>query len=149
MIQTATLRDAEEILALQKSAYISEAELYNDYGIQPLTQTLPELCDEMRTKVFLKLEAAGRIVGSVRACEKAGTCCIGKLVVHPDYRNRGLGARLMAAIEARFTDSVRYELFTGHNSVKNLYLYQKLGYRMFKTEKITCNLCLVFLEKVR
>jgi len=39
-IGDATVADAEHILELQKLAYISEAEIYNDYNIPPLIQTL-------------------------------------------------------------------------------------------------------------
>jgi hypothetical protein len=35
-----------------------------------------------------------------------------------------------APIRPRVAD--RYELFTGHKSARNLYSYQKLGYREFK-----------------
>jgi hypothetical protein len=41
----------------------------------------------------------------------------------------------------------RYELFTGHKSKRNLYLYKKLGYCEFRREKVSENLSLVFLEK--
>ena len=40
MITKALYSDLEEILALQKLAYQSEAELYDDYTIPPLTQSL-------------------------------------------------------------------------------------------------------------
>ena len=43
MIQHAELRDAAEILALQKIAYRSEAAIYDDDAIPPLTQTLAEM----------------------------------------------------------------------------------------------------------
>ena len=39
-IEPAMIEDAAEILALQKLAYRSEAEIYNDFSIQPLLQTL-------------------------------------------------------------------------------------------------------------
>ena len=39
-IEQATIEDAQEILALQKLAYTSEAEIYNDFTILPLHQTL-------------------------------------------------------------------------------------------------------------
>ena len=42
-IEQATTNDAAEILALQKLAYVSEAEIYDDFGIQPLTQTVETL----------------------------------------------------------------------------------------------------------
>jgi hypothetical protein len=40
MITQAAAADAAEILALQKLAYQSEAAIYQDYSIPPLTQTL-------------------------------------------------------------------------------------------------------------
>jgi len=36
LIERATISDAEEILALQKLAYRSEAEIYHDFNIPPL-----------------------------------------------------------------------------------------------------------------
>ena len=42
--------------------------------------------------------------------------------------------------------SKRFELFTVDKSQKNLYLYQKLGYEMFKTEKID-NINFIYLAK--
>ena len=42
-IEQAMIDDAQEILALQKLAYQSEAEIYNDFTIPPLHQTLDEI----------------------------------------------------------------------------------------------------------
>jgi GNAT superfamily N-acetyltransferase len=147
MITRAAAADAAEILALQKLAYQSEAAIYQDYGIPPLTQTLPEIKAEFLRRHFLKAVAAGRIVGSVRAHLDQGTCCLGRLIVHPAYQNQGLGTKLMAEIEACFPEARRYELFTGHRSARNLYLYQKLGYRPVRSEKVSEKLTMVFLEK--
>jgi GNAT superfamily N-acetyltransferase len=147
IITQATAADAAEILDLQKLAYQSEAAIYQDYGIPPLTQTLAEIEAEMQNQLFLKAVAAGLIVGSVRAYLEQGTCCIGRLIVHPAYQNRGLGTKLMAEIGACFPDAQRYELFTGHRSARNLYLYQKLGYRPVRSERVSEKLTMVFLEK--
>ncbi|MBN1934619.1 MAG: GNAT family N-acetyltransferase [Anaerolineae bacterium] len=156
-ISRATVDDAAEILALQKLAYRSEAEIYGDYTIQPLTQTLEETLAEFEAQTVLKAvsgeytvagESIGRrIVGSVRGYERDGTCYIGKLIVHPDAQNQGLGARLMRKIEACFPHVERCELFTGSGSEKNLYLYRKLGYQTLREQQINEQLALVFLEK--
>lgn len=42
------------------------------------------------------------ITGSVRAKEKDGIVYIGKLMVHPDYRRKGYGSRMLSKIEAYF-----------------------------------------------
>jgi epoxyqueuosine reductase QueG/predicted GNAT family N-acyltransferase len=138
--------DYEEILDLQKLAYQSEAIIYNDFTIPPLTQTLENLNEEAKSSIILKVVEDRKIVGSVRAAEKDGTCFIGRLIVHSDYRNKGIGKKLMAAIEKCF-EGMRCELFTGHLSEKNLEFYQRLGYREFKTEDITAGLNFVYMEK--
>lgn len=147
IIERALETDLEEILDLQKAAYISEAELYNDYNIQPLRQTLEDIIKEYTDKTFLKAIISGKIVGSVRANEENGTCYIGKLIVHPDYQNQGIGTALMRSIEDYFKDCRRYELYTGKQSVKNIYLYNKVGYKIFKEERVSDALTFVYLEK--
>ena len=147
IIEKATVSDAEELLALQKLAYRSEAEIYNDFSIPPLIQTLESLEEDFKNQLFLKAVLGGRIIGSVRACSKEGTCYIGRLIVHPDFQNRGIGKRLMNDIEKIFNGCKRFELFTGDKSERNLRLYQKLGYRIFKTSKITNQTNIVSLEK--
>ena len=146
-VTPATSADAQEILDLQKLAYQSEAAIYQDYGIPPLTQTLPQIEAELQNQLFLKAMSAGQIVGSVRAYLDQDTCYIGRLIVHPAYQNLGLGRQLMGAIEGCFPQARRYELFTGHRSQRNLYLYEKLGYQRFGREKVSDKLTIIFLEK--
>ena len=137
--------DIKEILALQYRAYQSEAIIYNDFSIQPLTQTLEQAVDECQYCVLLKAVLDDRIIGSVRAYEKNDTAYVGKLMVDPDYQNQGLGRLLLQAIESEFPGK-RFELFTGHRSVKNITLYEKCGYSRFKEEK-TPEFTFVYLEK--
>lgn len=138
--------DLEEILSLQKLAYQENARRYNDYKISPLMDTIEDLKKESKSKIILKVVQDRKIVGSVRAYEKDGTCFIGKLIVHPDYQNRGIGKKLVEAIEKCFR-GVRYELFTGHLDEKNLMFYGKLGYKIFKTESVSEELKFVYMEK--
>ena len=90
-ISQAKIDDAEEILTLQKLAYRSEAERYNNYEISPLRQTIDEIKEQFKSHIFLKAVSEGKIIGTVRACEKNGTCYVGKLAVHPDMQNQGIG----------------------------------------------------------
>lgn len=140
--------DLENILALQKRCYQSEALLYDNFNIPPLQQNLEELrTTVIESTVILKAVIERQIVGSVRAFSESGSCFIGRLIVAPDFQNRGIGNALMSAIEHYFERCNRYELFTGHQSEKNLYLYKKLGYEIFKKQKVDDSLTLVFLEK--
>lgn len=146
IIERASVFDAEEILLLQKLAYRSEAEIYNDFSIEPLVQSLEQLQRQYENHIILKAVIDETIIGSVRANDQDGTCYIGKLIVHPNHQNKGIGKMLMNAIEGLFLKS-RYELFTGSKSAKNIALYEKLGYKSFKESLITSDFSLVYLEK--
>lgn len=145
-IKKASVADAESILLLQKLAYRSEAELYNNFHIEPLTQTLEQLQNQFESHIVLKAVAGDMIVGSVRASVDGETCYIAKLMVHPDYQNQGLGRMLMSAIE-HACPRLRYELFTGGRSEKNLALYRKLGYTAFKENVVAADFAFIYLQK--
>ena len=148
-IVRAGIADAAAILELQKLAYRSEAEIYGDVSIPPLAQTLGELEAEFGQKTVLKAESDGILVGSVRGFEADGTAHVVRLMVRPAHQGRGIGTRLMAEFEAAFPKAGRFELFTGRRSERNLRLYARLGYRVFRYEMIRSGLELVFLEKAR
>jgi ribosomal protein S18 acetylase RimI-like enzyme len=90
-IEKAIIIDADEILKLQLLCYQSEAELCNDYGIPPLTQTVADITSQFDNHIILKAVDQNIIIGSARAYQKDATCYIGRVIVHPDYQNRGIG----------------------------------------------------------
>jgi len=140
--------DLKEILDLQYLAYQSEAALFGNKDIPPLKETLPELEEEFKNGVVLKMVSEdGRIIGSVRSYAKDKTAYIGKLMVHPDFRGKGYGSKLLREIERYYVDT-RYELFTSTKSVDNIRLYEKLGYKIFDEKKITDELVFVYMEKM-
>ena len=55
-ITMADTGDAGEILAIQKMAYRSEAEIHDDFSVQPLHQTLEETKREFQDQLFLRPE---------------------------------------------------------------------------------------------
>ena len=145
-ILKAEASDLEAILNLQYLAYQSEAAMFNNKDIPPLKETLEELTQEFNNGIILKMVENDVIIGSVRAYEKRRTAYIGKLMVHPDYRNRGYGSMLLRAIEKFYFDC-RLELFTSTRSEANIRLYESLGYRIFKQQKIDEELTFVYLAK--
>ncbi|MGK5446209.1 GNAT family N-acetyltransferase [Streptomyces radiopugnans] len=150
-ISAATDEDVEQILKLQYLCYQSEAALYGDYGIEPLTQTLDDLRAELARGCVLVARLGEEVVGSVRGrVEDDGTAVIGKLIVHPRMQRHGLGRRLLSAVEerlARERSARRYRLSTGHRSEGNIRLYRRLGYTPVATEQVSSRLSMVTLEK--
>jgi ribosomal protein S18 acetylase RimI-like enzyme len=147
-ITNASFEDLKTILVLQKQAFLSEADIYNDFDISPpLLQTLEELTKEFSESIILKAVLGDFIVGSVRGIQVYETVFIKRLIVNPYYQNQGIGTKLMKSIEDSFKNNKRYELFTGHKSKRNLHLYQKIGYKEFKLIPIHENLNMIYLEK--
>ncbi|MCL1972136.1 MAG: GNAT family N-acetyltransferase [Endomicrobia bacterium] len=146
-ILKAEIEDLQEIYRLQKEAFIIEAKIHNNYSIQPLTQTFEEVKKEFGNAIALKaVNEDGKIVGSVRGITDNSTLYIGKLMVHPDFQNRGIGKKLLSSIEDMFP-GFRYELFTSTKSDKNLAIYIKNGYREFKRESSPVGVDFVYLSK--
>lgn len=147
-IRLASETDAAEILEIQKAAFHGQGILNNDTTLPPLVQTLGELVQDFKQHSFLKALCDGQIVGSVRGRVEGDTCHVSRLIVRPDYQNRGMGEELMLAVENDFSSVQRYELFTGHKSERNSALYEKLGYRKYGERPQGNNVLLFCMEKM-
>jgi ribosomal protein S18 acetylase RimI-like enzyme len=144
----ADVNDAEKILKLQKLAYQIEADRYNNYDIPPLKQTISAIKEQFKNHIFLKAVSEDKLIGSVRAHEKDGTCYVGKLAVHPYMQNQGIATALMKAIETYYKPK-RFELFVGSKSDNNIHLYQKLGYTTYKIDTYeSSDIEILYMEKV-
>jgi len=132
----ATIKDADLLLELQRVAYESEAKLHNDFNIPPLTQSLDELKADFENKTILKVVNEGELLASGQARFESGTCHIGRMAVWPDLQGKGIGSKLLSALESIFPNATQAELFTGQNSVANLAMYKHRGYIEFKRAKL-------------
>jgi ribosomal protein S18 acetylase RimI-like enzyme len=146
-ISRATPEDAAGILLLQRAAYESEARLYNDWSIPPLTQTLAQLQEEIGSSTVLKAVANGELLGSVRARCSGDLVHIGRLVVVPAMQRQGLGSALLKAIESEFPAARHFQLFTGSLSTGNIRLYQRHGYSITHEQAASPGVTLVFMRK--
>ncbi|MCK9156718.1 MAG: GNAT family N-acetyltransferase [Paludibacteraceae bacterium] len=148
-ILKAEKKDLKEILDLQRLAFYSEAQMYEDKNIQPLTQTLDEVVAEYENGIVLKaVDDTGAILGSVRAHVENGTVHIGKLMTQPSLQGKGIGSSLLLEVENYFPHK-RYELFTSNRSIRSVHLYKYLGYEPFKEEKEKEDLTFVYMQKIK
>jgi ech hydrogenase subunit C len=151
LYQRAEKSDAPEILALQKTSYQSEAEIYGDDSLPALQQTLEELQAEFDRpeQVFLKTVINGKIIGSIRGYRQDHNAFLSRVLVHPYFRGRGIGRRMIQEIERAFPEATRFETRTGHKSDRTLFQFRKMGYQQFKIEAFTPTITLIYLQKER
>ena len=146
-IQPARQQDLPEILAVQRAAFETEAQLVNDWNIPPLTQTLDELTNDWRKGIMLKaVNEDGIIVGTVRGHNAPDGFYIGRLAVLPQWQGRGMGTALLEAI-IDIAEACRLVLFTSTKSERNLRLYEKFGFTHFKKSTTATGVPLIWLEK--
>jgi len=147
--QRAEKSDAPEIMALQKNAGQCEAEIYNNENLPALQQTLGELQNDFDGAVFIKAVVNGKIIGSVRGQASNGSALVSGISVHPYFKRRDIGRRLVDEIEKAFPDAKRFEAFTGRPNTHGLQLLGQAGYQEFKTEPFTPAITWVYLQKER
>jgi tRNA (guanine37-N1)-methyltransferase len=126
----ATRADAAELWTLQRACWVAEAQANDTLEIPPLTENLDGVVSGIADWRTYVVRANGRLVASVRGRFEGETWHVGRLMVAPDLQGRGLGRFLLEFIESLAPEPVRrFELFTGSQSVDNLRMYKKAGYR--------------------
>jgi tRNA (guanine37-N1)-methyltransferase len=130
-IVPATRGDAAEILTLQLACWVREAIANDDLTIPTLLEDLEDVVASVAAWDTYVVRVAGRLVGSVRGRLDGTEWDIGRLMVVPDLRGRGLGRLLLEhAQSVAAAEATSYRLFTGRASVDNLRMYKKAGFRV-------------------
>ena len=117
-ILPAGLSDLRAVVALEKACFGRDAWGYIDIFFALLGPV-----------VRLKAVADGRLVGFVMGDPRRseGFSWIATIGVHPAYQRRGIGARLLAAAEARLT-TPRLKLTVRQSNAGAIAMYLKFGY---------------------
>ena len=144
-------RDAAgELLTLRRAAFVSEAQLYDDPHIPPLTQTLDELVEDLADANVITLGAwiGHRLVGSIRVLLEGKKATLGRLAVAPDLQGMGIGTELLLAVVPHLAEGIEEVwVFTGRDSVQNLALYAKHGYE-HEYDQTAGDLTYAYLRKI-
>lgn len=141
---------AGELLTLRRAAFVSEAQVYGDPNIPPLTQTLEELIADLDREDVVTLGGwmGHRLVGSVRVELEDGKATLGRLAVAPDLQGHGIGTQLMFAVLAHIPEeTTEIWVFTGKDSKQNLALYERNGYE-HQHDQVAGDLTYAYLRKI-
>ncbi len=147
-IVPATLEDAPALLAMQKSAFEPEARACQAWDIPPLQETVEGLREHIRMATVLKAVEGDRLLGAIRGVVTGATCLIRVLVVASEAQGRGLGARLLRAIEDAHPHVERFELTTNMIMVGNVRFYLRHGYEVVEQVQHAPTIRLAFMRKI-
>ena len=130
-VAAAVPADAGEVLTLQRACWVTEALANDDLGIPALHESLSDVLTSLGEWTTWVVRSHGRLVGSVRGRLEGDVWEIGRLMVAPDLRGRGLGRVLLEhAEQAAPGAAATYRLVTGKRSEANLRRYKRAGYRV-------------------
>ncbi|WP_275004781.1 GNAT family N-acetyltransferase [Promicromonospora iranensis] len=141
---------AGELLTLRRAAFVTEAQLYDDPHIPPLTQTLAELREDLARDDVVTIGAweGHRMIGSVRVEIEDEKATLGRLAVAPDKQARGIGTEMLFAVLPYLPEQTKeIWVFTGKDSKQNLALYTKHGYEE-QYDKAAGDLTYTYLRRV-
>lgn len=142
--------EAGELLTVRRAAFVSEAQLYDDPNIPPLTQTLEELRTDLGRTDVVTLGAwmEHRLVGSIRVEVDGTKATLGRLAVVPDLQGRGIGTQLLLAIPPYLPpETSEVWVFTGKDSVQNITMYTKHGYQ-HEYDEVAGDLTYAYLRRI-
>jgi N-acetylglutamate synthase-like GNAT family acetyltransferase len=125
-LQQADLAEADHIFRLAFGTFL---------GL-PDPLTFAQGADYINTRwtadpsAFFAARIEGKLVGTNFASNWGSVGFFGPLTIHPDYWDRGVGQRLVAAVLAKFSEwnITQAGLYTFAQSQKHVGLYQKFGF---------------------
>lgn len=147
-LELATTHDVPALLDLQRKAFgpLCEKLGWDDAPI--LAESLEQAHETFAQCTTLKmLSPDGFIIGSVQGAVNDGSLYIGRLMVLPEYQQRGIGKQLFRAIQSRMPHS-RAWLCTCQQISPPYDFYLREGFQPFKSEQQGPGLTWVYMERL-
>jgi len=120
------------------------------FGGPPGYNSLNELEKSIDEDIYFKILNNGKVIGGIHVTNKGNNHYeLTRIYVAPEEQNKGIGQKAINFLEEEFLDVSKWTLDTPSVSIRNHYLYEKMGY--MKVNEIlldeTSSLYLYFYEK--
>ena len=147
IIVKATESDILDLYRLQLLSFESEAEMIGSRMVPALMESKEDYNDAFNQwHTYKMVDDTGRVIGGIRYQYDDGVVEVGRLMVHPDYRQQGLARKLLAFVDEQCSQDRRV-LYTCTKSWINIKLYTKMGYKAVREIQDDTGLSFVYMEK--
>ncbi len=140
------LEHANEVLLLQRGAYLLEARLINYHSIPPLLETLEELVKS--NEIFYGYFVEAILAGIISFKIEDKVLDIYRVAVSPSYLKRGIATKLITYIENLHKEADKVIVSTGAKNTPAVKLYSKLGYKEKGINVVQGGLEIISFEKM-
>lgn len=150
VIDVVTPEHAGELLTVQRAAFVTEAQHYDNPRLPALTQTLEELIADLQREdvVFLGAWRGHRLVGALRVALEGERATLGRFAVAPDMQGQGVGTELILQVPSYLPETAtELWVFTGQDSRQSLKMYEKQGFE-HQYDSHTGDLTYAYLRKL-
>jgi NAD(P)H-dependent FMN reductase/GNAT superfamily N-acetyltransferase len=128
---TAQPSDAAELLVLQRCCWVDEAIANDTLAIAALHEGVEDVLTAIATRTVIVVRRGPRLVASVQAWPQGTDWRIGRLMVAPDQRRKGVARALLHRVEElRPPGTTRLTLGTGARSASNIAMYESEGFAL-------------------
>lgn len=125
----AEVADVDDLLVLQRCCWVDEAIANDTLDLSALREGPGDVEESVRTRSVLAVRRGGRLVAAVQSWVHGDDLWVGRLMVAPDQRGRGVASALLRHVESSAPAGVRrLRLSTGERSDANLALYARHGF---------------------
>jgi GNAT superfamily N-acetyltransferase len=149
----AKLKDAHQLLQIQKKCFLPLLEKYGDYENNPATMKLDRMIFKIKYQYggYYMIYEDKKCVGGIFIYwhdDDETKFRLAQVYVLPEYSNKKIAQYAINEVESYYPKAKVWTLDTPLSEEKNCHIYEKMGYvRTNEQEVITDSLILVTYEK--
>lgn len=150
-LRPARAEDAIQLTEMQARAFMAQVHRRGGFETSPAAETPDRMLERItsaKSHSFIIL-ADNLYAGMIRIKELSdGAYKISPIFVLPEFQNQGIGQKAMSLAEELFPSARVFTLFCVREEEKNVYFYEKLGFRKTGIErKLHENITLIEYER--
>lgn len=147
-ISKSNLKETEPLLKIQTEAFKKDLKRYKDYDSSPAAESLDFFKYRMNHSLHYTIYIDEKIAGGICLLKVADSHYrLFRIFLDPKFQNKGLGTKILSAMEKQFPKVKKWSLDTPKDNERNRHFYEKFGYKQTGEMKVNERLTLIEYEK--